>query len=502
MDPEIIGVGREEHIGGGEEEYEIDPIFDYECIMIVANALRTPIEPYYGEKMTGGQPGKKDEEDEDPHEFSQEQLENATDILNRAAETQGSTATRVRVRRGMRVVRGQRAVGQRRPRTSQEDEMRAGKLLLNAIGKRLREESPDAVESYVRKRNPATVHPDPQAARDYAMEAAGGVLGSDVRRIFINAVNTILTAPGALARFYERYQRYINYGINFIGLTDLTRPNSIIVATITALIQTIAEFIPTPTDALGGLLNTGVNVATILYNGLPLLIPGLIAYGCATAGEALVHGTIRGVRRAATDPLGVARDVAGRAADVRDVVARLIAQGPRLFFGNLAVGAFNALMENIDPDGRFHRLEPRPVHIRAPIGPGIQAHLEEIMGRAPEPAAAAEAAAAVAAPGMRPVLDAVMLVPPRLPEPDIRERIGELLERPLLQPAAAEPGGGPVGITQEERDALMALLELADNVYTPIQDGSSKKRKYKTAKNKRKTPRRKRMSKKNLRRRY
>lgn len=491
MNIETVGVGRE-IVGGGEEEYEIDPIFDYDCIMIVANALRTPIRPYYGAK--GGQGlGKRrkeeeeeEEEDEDPsNEPSPEVVELAKDILNRAAAAQGSTSQKVRVSKSKKYVRGPRIVGQRRPPPTEKD---VEDILIYLARKRSLEE------------RPPIVRPEPLAARDYALGAAEGVVGPDVRRVLVNAINTILTAPGALTRFYERYQKYIKYGVNFIGLTDIARPNSIIVATITALIQTIAEFIPTPTDALGGLLNTGVNVATILYQGLPLLIPGLIAYGCATAGEALVHGTIRGVRRAVTDPLGVARGVTRRAADIRDVVARLLAQGPRLFLGNLAVGAFNALMDTVDPDGRFHRLES---FTPGAVGPSIQAHLEEITGRRPT------ADAAAAAPGMRPVLQAVLLVPPEIPGgniEDIRVRIRDLLEGPVANPAEAVPGG-PVGTTDEERNALLALLQLAEhNVVMdddlPQQEGGKRKPKYKTAKNKRKTPRTKKMSKKNLRRRH
>jgi hypothetical protein len=311
----------------------------------------------------------------------------------------------------------------------------------------------------------------------------------------MNAIRTILTVPGALTKFYESYQKYINYGFSFIGLTDLSRPNSIIVATMTALIQTIAEFIPTPGDSLNALLNTGVNVATILYQGLPILLPGLIAYGCSTAGEALVRGTIKRARMAVTDPLGTAREMTARVADVRDIVRRLLAQGPRLFFGNLARGAFNALLERIDPEARFHRLEEAgaagAAAAAAPAAAAAAVTAAESAGMARE----------AAAPGMQPVLDAVLLVPDVRFE-DIRVIVNDLLEEPIQEPAQAVVGGPP-GMTQEERDALLGLLDLAEQVaLLPPEGGGKKKRKYKTAKNKRATPRRKRMSKKNLRHRY
>jgi hypothetical protein len=475
MNSEFVGVGNDVVEGGGEykvfgggEEFEIDPVFDYECIMIVANALRTPIYPYYGkdETMTGGQgkrtrqeseDGRDGRDDEDPsNEISPEVVELAVDILNRAAAAAGSTSQKVRVSKDKKIVRArrQRQPSQQRPSKVVPDEAPTEQLLIGSAGKRLREE------------RPTKIVPDAIAGRDYAMAAAEGALGPSPRRLLLNAVQTILTTPGALRRFYDRYQRYINYGINFVGLTDLARPNSIIIATITALIQTIAEFIPTPSAALGGLVNTGVNLATILYQALPLLLPGLIAYGCATAGEALVHGTIKRARMAVSDPLGTVREVTGRIADIRDLVGRMLAQGPALFFGNIAVGALNTLMDAIDPTERFHRFVPR--------GEG------------------------------QPALDAAQLVPTTIPDgniDEIRMRINDLIEPP------AATTGEPADITPEEKEALLALLQLAEEAVV-LEDqpekleGGKKKRRRRTAKNKRSTPRRRKMSKKNLRRRY
>jgi hypothetical protein len=225
-------------------------------------------------------------------------------------------------------------------------------------------------------------------------------------------------------------------------------------------------------------LNTNANLATILYQGLPLLPPVLIAFGCATAGEMLVRGTIEGVRRVATDPLGVARDVVSRVADVRDIVGRMLSEGPRNFFGNLAIGSLNALMDRVDPGNRFHRLEP--LNVRAEVGPTIRALVENATGR----------------------LDPVRMAPTNVTEnlEELTARLRGMVEGPSIDPTTAT-AVEPVGTTPSEQDAINGLLMLSNGliVFEPASNGGSK---YRTSKNKRKTPRKKKLSKKNLRRRH
>lgn len=470
-----------------EKEYEIDPMFDWECIMIVANALRTPIRPYYGEKTTTGGQGKRRREedptgepsDEDPTgEPSEEDIRNATNMLNEAARAQGSTAEPVRVSKRRRTV----MVPRRRrlfppPRRSTRDEEGAQQVLTEAARGRAPEQ------------RPVIVRPDVDAGRSYALLAAGGALGPDVRKLLLNAMKTVLTAPGALTEFYKRYRKYINAGVSFIGLTDIQRTNSIIVAVVTALIQTIAEFIPTPTEALAGLLNTNANIVLILQQAFPIMLTGLIAYGCSTVGELTVHGILKELQRTVTQPGSVVRDIVGKVADIRDSIKKLLEQGPKMFFGNIAVGAFNRLMDSLDPEKRFHRFEQIPP---------IQSLLP---GMPPRIVAPSDEAAAAA-----PRLNPVELYPEieNATADEVIARLQEILTEPPAEATTTDPS-----ITEGDREAIEALLAMANGVVVldqetgsePASTGGRMKRRKATKKNKRRTPRRRAMSKRNLRRR-